>query len=352
MWSQWRVPIHRSMVNKQHFAATTGIVSNKTTIMIILTHTQILTLGLKVLGFTDQRIKRVNGLRNVQRFRSHYGSDPIVYAVLLHKLQTTNIHKARVDHHVAKVGEDKFVAYFMMAIHLLACYPTEDEAESTFAKCPFVQPCKETWSHWVWTIIANISALMPEVIVWPSKWDNPDADTDDETIFIFTVDGIHCLIEEPTLGDFAKNWKFYSHKFHAAGLDYEVGISIFEQKCVWINGPYGAGKNDVSVFRHKLKPLLQQARENSQVKHRGIADRGYRGERALLSVPSSMDTPEVRYFKQRALSRHENFNGRLKNFDCLEERFRHSIKKHKHCFNSCAVIVQLQLENGSPLFVV
>ena len=90
----------------------------------------------------------------------------------------------------------------------------------------------------------------------------------------------------------------------------------------------------------------------SGVNHRGIADRGYQGESALLTVPSSQDTDEVRYFKQRALSRHENFNGRLKNFDCLEERFRHSIKKHKCCFDAAAVIVQLQLENGSPLFVV
>jgi hypothetical protein len=259
--------------------------------MIVLTPSQVLTTGLKVVGFTDARIKRVNSLRNVQRFRSHYASDPVVYSVLLYKLQTTNIQKARVDDHIAKVGEEKFVAYFLMAIHLLACYPTEDEAESTFSKCPYVQPCKETWSYWVWTIVENIAALVPEVIIWPKKWSNPDADTEDETIFIFTVDGIHCNIEEPTLGDFEKNKKFYSHKFHSAALDYEVGISIFEQKCVWVNGPYGAGKNDVSVFCHKLKPQLEQAREASGVKHRGIADRGYCGERALLSVPSSLDTP-------------------------------------------------------------
>ena len=304
-----------------------------------------------MLGFTDERIKRVKAKRNLQRFKCHYASDPAVYSVLLYKLQTTSIQKARVDAHIQKVGKEKFIAYYFMAIHLLACYPTEDEAESAFSKSPF-GPCKETWSHWAWKIVANISALKRQVIVWPKKWNNPDGDTENETIFIFTVDGVHCRIEEPTLGDFEKNKKFFSHKFHSAAVDYEIGISIFEQKCIWVNGPYGAGKNDVSVFRHKLKPQLEEARKSSGIDHRGIADRGYRGESDLLSVPSSQDTPEVRYFKQRALLRHENFNGRLKNFDCLEERFRHSIKKHKQCFKACAVIVQLQLENGSPLFVV
>lgn len=253
--------------------------------------------------------------------------------------------------HIKKLGQEKFFGYFFMAIHLLACYPTEEEAESAFANS-FISPCKETWSFWAWTIVENIAALKPEIIVWPKKWSNPDAETEDETIFILTIDGIHCKIEEPTLGDFQLNKKFYSHKFHSAALDYEIGISVFEQKCVWVSGPYGAGKNDISIFRHKLKAQLQKAREASGVDHRGIADRGYRGERSLLSVPSSQDTSYVRNFKQRALSRHENFNGRLKNFDCLEERFRHSIKKHKHCFYACSVIVQLQLENGSTLFVV
>ena len=312
---------------------------------------EILVLGLSLVGFSDKRIKRVNGKRNLQRFRCHFASDPTVYSVLLHRLQTAENPKARVDRHIEKVGKKKFSGYYLMAIHLLACYPTEDEAESVFSKS-FIEPCKETWSYWAWKIVGNIAALKPEIIVWPKKWNNPDGETEDQTVFIFTVDGIHCRIEEPTLGDFEKNKKFFSHKFHSAALDYEIAISIFEQKCIWVNGPYGAGKNDISIFRHKLKDQLTQARESSGIDHRGIADRGYRGEDTFLSVPSSQDTAEVRYFKQRALSRHENFNGRLKNFDCLEERFRHSIKKHKQCFYACSVIVELQLENGSPLFVV
>jgi hypothetical protein len=49
---------------------------------------------------------------------------------------------------------------------------------------------------------------------------------------------------------------------------------------------------------------------------------------------------------------HETFNSRLKNFHCLDDRFRHGIDKHKICFEAICVIVQYQLENGSPLFDV
>ena len=98
--------------------------------------------------------------------------------------------------------------------------------------------------------------------------------------------------------------------------------------------------------------MKEEARERSKVQHRALGDRGYRGEREYISIPSSHDEEEVREFKGRALSRHETFNGRLKNFDCLEERFRHSIKKHKMCFFAGVVIVQLSLQNGSPLFLV
>ena len=109
---------------------------------------------------------------------------------------------------------------------------------------------------------------MDEVIVWPESWANPDAESQDEPIFLFTVDGVHCLIEEPTHDDFSENKNYYSHKFHAAALDYEVVIAIFEQKCVAIHGPYEAGKNDLSVFRQKLKEKLLKKREATGIKHR------------------------------------------------------------------------------------
>jgi len=237
-----------------------------------------------------------------------------------------------------------------MSVHFMACYPTRDQGESAFAKS--AAPCDRTWSEWNWRFVEKIYNLHHEVIMWPTSWANPDGDSNDEPIFIITVDGVHCQIEEPTLESFDENRKYYSHKFNGPALDYEIAMSVFAQKCVWINGPFPAGTSDLKVFRQGLKQKIEDARA-SGIKHRGIVDRGYEGEAECLSLPSSQDDEAVRDFKGRALSRHETFNGRMKFFDCLDDRFRHrDLLKHKWCFFAVAVIVQLGMDFGSPLFDV
>ena len=77
---------------------------------------------------------------------------------------------------------------------------------------------------------------------------------------IASVDGTHCRIEEPTLDSFEEQRKCHSRKFESAGLDYEVALSLYQQKCVWIKGPYPAGKPDITVFRKKLKKKIKEAR--------------------------------------------------------------------------------------------
>ena len=164
-------------------------------------------------------------------------------------------------------------------------------------------------------------------------------------------------MEEPTHKDFSENTNFYSHKFHKAALAYEVGISIFTDKCVWIEGPFPAGKHDISIYRSKLKGVMKKKAPGKLA----VGDRGYRGEADLITIPSSHDGQDVRDFKSRALSRHETFNGRLKNFTVLDERFRHGhdrkqeddmVRKHQACFFACAVLVQVEMDLGKPIFPV
>lgn len=143
------------------------------------------------------------------------------------------------------------------------------------------------------------------------------------------------------------NPKYYSHKFKQSGLNYELGISVFENKLVWMKGPFKAGKPDINVFREKgLKDKIP-------VGKRAIADKGYRGEIGKTSTPNTHDQKDLAKFKSRARARHESFNGRrIKNCACLDVRFRHGVKKHQTVFEAVCVIVQYQLENGSPLFEV
>lgn len=323
---------------------------------VVLTHQEVLQWGLKLVGFTDKQIQRVGEKKNLSRFRTHYQSHPAVYAVLLMRLQETTDEDARL---VFGSNRAQTLKYFFMAIHFLACYPTEEKAEAIF------NICDRSYRNWVWIIVEKIAMLKDEIIFWPESWNNPDnpQDSISQTIFIVTVDGTHCRILEPTCDDFSENTKYYSHKFKAAAYDYEIAISIFEDRVVWAAGPYPAGTNDITIFRHKLKAKILESRAQSGVLHRAIGDKGYRGEREVLSVPSSHDTEEVRDFKGRALSRQETFNARMKNFDCLDERFRHTGHprnkevtgaevKHQWCFDAVLVICQLQMENGSPLFLV
>jgi hypothetical protein len=51
-------------------------------------------------------------------------------------------------------------------------------------------------------------------------------------------------------------------------------------------------------------------------------------------------------------ARHETANNRLKMFKCLRQRFRHGVVAHAACFRVAAILIQLQIEYGEPLFNV
>jgi hypothetical protein len=48
--------------------------------------------------------------------------------------------------------------------------------------------------------------------------------------------------------------------------------------------------------------------------------------------------------------RHETFNEWLKNFCCLDKRFRHLVAKHSSCFRAICVLTQLAIESGEEIF--
>ena len=113
-----------------------------------------------------------------------------------------------------------------------------------------------------------------------------------------------------------------------------------------MNGPFKASKHDVTIFRSDV--LMDMIPPG----HRMIADNGYRGEAVVVSAPSSYDPKVLRKFKSRARARQESFNGHIQNFKCIYEIFRHGKDKHKIAFEAVCVIIQYQMEFGSPLFDV
>lgn len=155
-----------------------------------------------------------------------------------------------------------------------------------------------------------------------------------------TVDGTDFRFE-------ANGRKWWSHKFKAPALRYEVAISIENGDIVWTSGPYPAGRYaDLSIFRvGGLKDMLLEANERAE------ADKGYRGEPLTIELPD--DGPVSMYVRKKlARTRHETCNNRFKTWGCLKQRFRHSMDFHGSCFRAVVVMTQLDINDGNSLFDV
>jgi len=159
-----------------------------------------------------------------------------------------------------------------------------------------------------------------------------------------TVDGTDCRISQPWPYYQSNNRKWYSHKFHKAGVRYELGICIETGWICWYYGPIPAGTPDITIFRMKLKTLLE-AWESV------IGDKGYRGDEQCITYYDAT-TEEFEEMLGNCLARHETVNRRLKEFKCLAGRFRNDIHKHVLCFEAAVAIVQLEIENGEPPYQV
>ena len=163
-----------------------------------------------------------------------------------------------------------------------------------------------------------------------------------------SVDGTDCQICEPWPFTKAKSPIWWSHKINKAALRYEVGLCIVSGDIVWLNGPYAAGSwNDEKIFRDCMIHYLDK---DEQIE----ADSGYRGsDPEFVKSPSmALRQNEDADLKNRVRARHETVNKRLKQFKMLDGAYRHNIGYHNFVFRSIAVITQLSIEAGEPLFSV
>eukprot|EP00171_Calliarthron_tuberculosum_P023605 IDg23605t1 len=181
---------------------------------------------------------------------------------------------------------------------------------------------EKTFRKWAWIFIG----LIAELKVRPEVSSN------------ISVDGTDFRVHEPT--PFSGKW--YSHKFHSAGLRYEVGIALHTGHIVWTNGPFPCGAwSDLRIFRYSMKHALQSGETV-------IADGTYKDPQCVL--PQQSTTLSALHSIARA--RHETCNRRFKQFGALGQRFRHNLRKHGICFRSVVNLTQLMIENGYPLFAL
>lgn len=280
------------------------------------------------LFYKEVRIKRAKkkDVTNSKRFLRKFGVKPVTACQIYEDMQQTTIEKARV------VGNEKQLKFFLMALYYLRKYPEEDDLESTFdySKKYIADKC--------WRFVGKIQALKEEKIVFPK-----DEELNND-IWLMSVDGTHVWINEPPHEEFSKDREAFSHKYNHAGMNYELGISL-TGGLIWMNGPFKAGRNDISIFREEgLMGKLQA------IGKMAIGDMGYRGEPLLVSFFNTQDDDGVAKFKARAQMRHETFNGKTKVFKVLQGRFRHSEGKLASAFEAVCVLCQYKLEVELPLF--
>jgi len=285
--------------------------------------------GLSLCGFTEKRLSKVKKTRNEDRFRGNYGISSSAASKVVDDL----LHE--------KVMKDFNIQYFFLTLHWLKSYSTYLQLEGPWNLSP------ETIGPKVKEYANAIQHLKGRKI----KWFDDDEIKDD--VFIMTVDGVHCRIQE-VRKDPGSKW--YSHKSHGAGLSYELGIAIRSDQLVWINGPFPASRHDVTIFKYgdgdkdnpgvNLKSMIPTGK-------RVIGDSGYSGEDNItVSITREGDSVEVKELKSRAKSRHETFNARIKSYAILATKFRHPISLHQTIMESICVLTQYGLESGNGLFEV
>ena len=304
--------------------------------LVIFTSDEMFERGLEVCGHGGRY--RSGNKQQLRRFMASYGSDPIVLAQIWEDLQTTHVDEARMK------LTPEHLDHFLMSHYFVKQYPVEEVLAGVF------NYCEKTCRKWCWEFLTKMQQLKKEKIVWPEEWTNPD-DPNTPTL-LYSVDGVHCRIPEPKHPTLSKNPKYYSHKDKNPGLSYELALSLWESKIVWVKGPAKASQHDITTFRDKKNTPSQGLKQKTPKGKRGIADKAYRGEKKILSVPNSHDPPDLRKFKSRSRARQEALNARIKVFNVLNNRFRHGIEKHQIVFEAVCVIVQYQFDNGSPLFDV
>ncbi len=108
-----------------------------------------------------------------------------------------------------------------------------------------------------------------------------------------------------------------------------------------------AGKyTDIKIFNKVLHHFLDPG---EQVK----ANKGYIGHPDKIKCPQNVgNTAEKWVMQGRVRAHHETLNRWLKNWGILSQVNRHDIMWHGNVFWACAVVTQLTIKNGEPLFEV
>lgn len=186
-----------------------------------LTEERVLECGLEFSNYTKKHQDKVNIETNWRRFGSHFGVGAKAVTALVKDLPLQ--------------WERDFKLYdLFISLSFAKMYNTEEvHARNWRVWSNKVKNCVKCYFRKI--------QLLKSKKIYIGNFEN-------ETIYTFTVDGVHCHTKECRINP---TTKVYSHKFYGPGIAYEVGIAIYKDCVLWIKGPF--------LLQHMM-PLYSKAK--------------------------------------------------------------------------------------------
>lgn len=273
---------------------------------------------------------------NIATFKEHFGPSPSVIAAVWSDILTTSIDLGLLPDDKSEKGFKKLLT----AIHFLWAYPKN--AGILASTCGTYKRDVEGERLWKWVkVLEKLQAIK---IVWPEeRYNDPNGQ-----IFVVSVDCVDMKTREKSSPEFNVDREQFTQKFNHGGVKYEIAIDPYEPKVVWINGPFRGGENDKTIFTNELMAKIPEGKLV-------VADSIYTNQKdpelmRKVALPSNCDSKELGNFKSRLRARHESLNGRMKDFRCLDVTYHHPHKQHGHMCKAVCVLVQYEMDYGSPIF--
>ena len=275
--------------------------------------------GLHYAGFDSTRQQRNNSTRRIGWFKSFYGVEPTTVSPFFQDLKNEY--------------PDVNLKIALMTLQWFYLYPTYPVLSGQWKWC----------EEFIGSNVVDYGFKMASVgrkkIVFELR---------DSVQIGRTVDCSTFMIFEMRL-DPSSKW--FDYKTHSCCLKYEFCLAIYEDRVVWINGPFPPSIHDVTVFRGGNADESEDAWDHNSLyfklggDEQCIADSGYAGEPKCV-LTKEEHSNEFKEFSSRAKNRQETFHWRLKAFNILGGRFRHGkntlhrMKLHKMAVEAVAGIVQ------------
>jgi hypothetical protein len=178
-----------------------------------------------------------------KRFHFMFGSDADVVSIIWYDLRTTDITEAQLDK-----DEYNDPKLYLMSLYFLRHYAKGWTLEAFFRPHTGKDIKEARLIAWWWT--GKIAALKALKIVFPDRFTDEGYMIGLTESFGISLDGVdHKKPETRQHPTEPYDPKECSHKMKHAAWRYEIGLSVFEDKCIHINGPKKAGRDEIGIFK-------------------------------------------------------------------------------------------------------